>query len=69
VIAYPKLVPYRCDATHPKTGRCCGAVLLAAWSPSGAVVKRRCKDCGAWQTVIVAADDAPVSEDVAALLD
>lgn len=55
------LRPYYCDATNPRTGHPCRTVLIQAWAPSGALVRRRCKQCGAWSMIRVCAeDDAPV---------
>jgi len=54
-----RLEPYRCQATNAKLGHRCNAVLLEAWSPGGAVVRRRCKQCGAWSVVVIRASDPP----------
>jgi len=50
------LKPYLCTGTNPRTGHPCRTELFSAWAPDGAVVRRRCKQCGTWQTVIVEAD-------------
>lgn len=50
-----KLRPYRCQALDPKTGYRCRTILIDAWAPAGAVVKRRCKKCGVWATIVVEA--------------
>ena len=50
------LRPYRCSAINQKTGHPCRTVLIEAWAPSGALVRRRCKQCGTWATVEVQAD-------------
>jgi len=51
-----RLRPYYCKADNPYTGRPCRTVLIQAWSPAGAVVRRRCKRCGAWATIVVEPD-------------
>lgn len=60
------LVAYRCAATNPRTGRPCRTVLLEAWAPMGALVRRRCKECGTWSVVWIEPDR---SEEPPALLD
>jgi hypothetical protein len=60
------LRPYYCDATNPRTGHPCRTVLIDAWAPLGAVVKRRCKKCGAWAVITVEA--SPPEELTPALL-
>jgi len=52
-----RLEAYRCPAVDARVGHRCNAVLLEAWSPAGAVVRRRCRKCGAWITVVVRASD------------
>jgi hypothetical protein len=49
------LKAYRCVALNLRTGHPCRTILIEAWSPSGAWVKRRCKQCGSWQTIRVEA--------------
>jgi hypothetical protein len=34
-------------------------VVIDAWSATGAVVRRRCHQCGTWQTILVEASDLP----------
>ena len=53
------LSSYRCTGTNPRTRRPCGAVVIDAWSATGAVVRRRCHQCGTWQTILVEASDLP----------
>lgn len=53
------LSSYRCTATNPRTRRPCRAVVIDAWSATGAVVRRRCGQCGAWQTILVEASELP----------
>lgn len=53
-----ELAAYYCHdvapmSVNPHTGRPCRALLLEAWSPEGALVRRRCKQCGAWKLVEV----------------
>jgi hypothetical protein len=53
-----KLAAYRCDevapmSVNPRTGRPCRQLLIEAWSPEGALVRRRCKACGAWKVIEV----------------
>lgn len=50
------LRPYLCREINPRTGRTCRTVLLEAWSQAGALVRRRCKQCGAWSTISIVAD-------------
>jgi surface antigen len=47
------LSPYRCTGWNRRTHRPCTAVVIDAWSAAGAVVRRRCGDCGTWQTIEV----------------
>jgi hypothetical protein len=63
-----KLRPYFCAGSNPYTGRPCRTVLIQAWSPAGAVVRRRCKRCGAWATIVVA-PDPPGSDAESPVLD
>lgn len=53
-----ELRPYRCSAVNMKTGHPCRTVLIEAWAPSGALVRRRCKQCGTWATVEVQPESA-----------
>ena len=64
-----KLRPYYCAGNNRRTGHPCRTVLLEAWSPAGAVVRRRCKQCGAWQTIYVRAEDGPRSDAPTSVLD
>lgn len=63
-----KLRPYFCAANNPYTGRPCRTVLIQAWSPAGAVVRRRCKRCGSWATIVVE-PDTPGSDAESLVLD
>jgi hypothetical protein len=63
-----KLRAYYCTATNPRTGHPCRTVLIEAWAPLGAVVKRRCKKCGAWATIVVEAS-GPAERATIALFD
>jgi hypothetical protein len=45
------LMPYLCSGFNRRTQRICGVVLVEAWSAAGAVVRRRCKQCGTWQDI------------------
>lgn len=60
---------YRCPSTNPRTGHPCNTVLLEAWAPAGALVRRRCKQCGSWALIIVAPSADPGSEERPVLLD
>lgn len=62
------LRPYYCEAKNKHTGRACHTVLIDAWSPAGAVVRRRCRRCGSWATIVVA-PDAPGSDTESPVLD
>lgn len=64
-----RLRPYFCTGNNARTGHPCRTMLLEAWSPAGAVVRRRCKQCGAWQTVLVRADDRPSGGGTSPLVD
>lgn len=53
-----RLAAYHCDdvepvSVNPRTGFPCRALLMEAWAPAGAFVRRRCKQCGAWKVVEV----------------
>jgi hypothetical protein len=63
------LRPYYCTGTNQRTGHPCRTVLLEAWAPAGAVVKRRCKQCHTWQLVVVRADDEASGRETPPLLD
>lgn len=52
-----RLTAYRCAGTNPLTGRDCHTVLIEAWAPEGAIVRRRCKRCGSWQVIEVEPPD------------
>jgi hypothetical protein len=65
-MAAGSLVAYRCDdappvSVNPRTGFPCRALLLEAWAPEGAVIRKRCKQCGAWKMVHIA---SPQSDDI-----
>lgn len=47
------LTAYYCPETNPRTGRACRTMLFEAWAPAGALIRRRCKQCGAWSLVVV----------------
>lgn len=64
-----KLRPYFCTGDNRRTGHPCRTVLLEAWAPGGALVRRRCRQCGLWQTVVVRADDSPASDAPPSVLD
>ena len=53
------LQPYYCDGWNARTNHPCRAVVIQAWSPSGAVVRRRCHQCGTWNTITVQPDLVP----------
>lgn len=56
------LSSYRCTGTNPRTRRPCRVVVIDAWSATGAVVRRRCGQCGTWQTILVEASELPELE-------
>jgi hypothetical protein len=60
---------YYCAGTNRRTGHPCRTVLLEAWSPAGAVVRRRCRQCGAWQTIYVRGEDTRGSDPPSSVLD
>lgn len=47
------LTAYYCPEANPRTGRACRTMLFEAWAPAGALIRRRCKQCGAWSLVVV----------------
>ena len=63
------LSSYRCTGFNRRTGRRCAVVLIDAWSPAGAVVRRRCQQCGTWQTIEVEADQPPTERQPSTVLD
>lgn len=63
-----KLRPYRCTGTIARTGHPCRTTLIEAWAPFGAIVRRRCKQCGSWSEIVVRADP-PEPPDASPVLD
>ncbi len=58
-----ELAPYYCAATNPYTGRPCRTLLIQAWAPAGALVRRKCKRCNAWQLIRIRPADSETGAD------
>lgn len=49
----PELKPYPCTGWNRRLHRPCDATVIDAYAPAGAIVKRKCHQCGTWQVVRV----------------